>query len=290
MTAEDTPAKPRRQRRTGVCSWSLRPASSEDLVAKVRASGVDCVQLALDPRGFSKASVTHVASALEDAGIEIRSGMLSMDGEDYSTIDSIRRTGGVRDDARWSANLERARAAANLAQTLRLPLVTMHAGFLPEDRRDPERAKLVGRLREIVSSFADAGARIGFETGQESAATLLEVLGEIGAPSAGVNFDPANMILYGTGDPVAALAEHLPRVLQVHVKDARPSRIRGEWGEEVPVGRGAVDWRRFFEVLDTQRSDVDLMIERESGDQRAADVRTAREYLQRLAPAGSARS
>jgi sugar phosphate isomerase/epimerase len=108
------------------------------LLAKVRAAGVDCVQLALDPRGFSKASVTHTASVLADAGIEIRSGMLSMEGEDYATIDSIRRTGGVRDDARWSANMERARAAADLAHTLRLPLLTLHAGFLPDDRRDPE--------------------------------------------------------------------------------------------------------------------------------------------------------
>jgi L-ribulose-5-phosphate 3-epimerase len=277
-----------------VCSWSLRPVSSEDLLAKVRAAGVDCVQLALDPRGFSKASVTHTASVLADAGIEIRSGMLSMEGEDYSTIDSIRRTGGVRDDARWSANLERARAAAGVAQAARLPLVTLHAGFLPEDRRDPERAKLVGRLRQIVAVFADVGTRIGFETGQESASTLLDVLDQLDlgteGGNVGVNFDPANMILYGTGDPVEALARLAPRVLQVHVKDARPSRVRGEWGEEVPVGQGSVDWRRFFDVLDATRADVDLMIERESGEQRVDDVRSAREFLQGLAPARSERT
>jgi L-ribulose-5-phosphate 3-epimerase len=293
MSVEHSPAKPRRQRRTGVCSWSLRADSLDDLVEKVRATGVDCIQLALDPAGFSEASVTHTASALERAGIEIRSGMLSMEGEDYATIDSIRRTGGVRSDALWPANFARARAAANLAQTLSLPLVTLHAGFLPEDERDPERAKLIGRLRDIVSLFADAGVRIGFETGQESAATLLAVLDELNGGDdfgVGANFDPANMILYGTGDPVDALEKLASHVVQVHVKDARPARTRGAWGEEVPVGAGAVDWKRFFDVLNASGADVDLLIERESGDQRVADVRSAREFLQRLAPAGSRHS
>jgi sugar phosphate isomerase/epimerase len=290
MAAADTPGLPKRQRRTGVCSWSLRPDSSADLVEKVRAAGLGCVQLALAPKGLSNAFVTDTASALAHAGIEIRSGMLSMEGEDYSTLDSIRRTGGIRPDATWSANLERACGAANLAQTLRLPLVTFHAGFLPEDRRDGERAKLVDRLRTLTQTFAAVGTRVGLETGQESAATLLEVLDEVGSQELGVNFDPANMILYGTGDPVDAIGELCPRVFQVHVKDAVASARRGEWGEEVPVGKGAVDWRRFFDVLDRVQPDVDLMIERESGEARVDDVRTAREFIGRIEHAGSARS
>jgi sugar phosphate isomerase/epimerase len=290
MSAEDTPGKSRRQRRTGVCSWSLQPASAQDLADKVRAAGVDCVQIALGSQGWRGAWVTTIPSTLERAGIEIRSGMLSMEGEDYSTLESIRRTGGVRPDATFERNLERAREAANLAHTLSIRLVTLHAGFLPEDRRDPERAKLVERLRAIAAVFEAAGARVGLETGQESATTLLDVLDEIGSGSVGVNFDPANMILYGTGDPVDALELLAPRVLQVHVKDARPALEAGAWGEEVPVGTGAVDWRRFFDVLDRAQPDVDLMIERESGTDRVADVRQARAFLRNLAPAGSART
>ncbi len=274
----------------GVCSWSLQPDSARNLIEKVRSTGVDCVQLALMSKDSSIAFVTHTASALEHAGIDIRSGMLSMEGEDYATIDSIHRTGGVRPDATWKANLERARRAADLAQTLSLELVTFHAGYLPDDGRDPEREKLVGRLRSIAAVFEAAEMRVGLETGQESAATLLDVLDEVGSVNVGVNFDPANMILYGTGDPVTALELLAPRVFQVHVKDAVPSTRRGQWGEEVPVGTGAVDWRRFFDVLDRAQPDVDLMIERESGDTRVDDVRSAREFLGRIAPAGSVRS
>jgi sugar phosphate isomerase/epimerase len=76
----------------------------------------------------------------------------------------------------------------------------------------------------------------------------------------------------------------------VHVKDALGTRVAGEWGQEVPVGTGAVDWSRFLGVLDRARPDVDLMIERESGDARVDDVRTAREFLRRNVPAGSVRS
>jgi sugar phosphate isomerase/epimerase len=274
----------------GVCSWSLQPDSPQDLVEKVRACGVDCVQLALASEPTGGAPAGEVVRALAQAGIAICSGMLSTVGESYATIDSIRRTGGVRPDAHWTANLARARAVAELAKSSRIPLVTFHAGFLPEDRRDAERAKLVGRLRAFADTFEHAGVRVGLETGQERAETLLEVLDEVGSRALGVNFDPANMILYGNGDPVDALEMLAPRVVQVHVKDARASRVTGEWGEEVPVGKGAVDWPRFFTVLDRAQPRIDLVIERESGNNRVADVRSAREFLRRLAPAGSTRT
>lgn len=274
----------------GVCSWSLQPASAQDLVDKVRATGLDAVQLALGPDAVGGTSDTAVSSALVHAGIEIRSGMLAMHAEDYSTIDSIRRTGGVRPDEHWPANLERARRAADLAQTLSLDRVTLHAGFVPEDAHDPERAKIVDRLRVLAEMFGARGVRIGLETGQERAETLLELLDQISMPSVGVNFDPANMILYGTGDPVRALELLATRVMQVHVKDARPPRTRGAWGEEVPVGTGAVEWQRFLSVLDREQPGVDRMIERESGTRRVADVRQACDLLRRLVPQGNARS
>lgn len=266
-------------RALGVCSWSLKPRSIDDLVLEARAAGVRSVQIALGPLTRPEFEPKRLQGALAEAGIAIRSGMTSMHGEDYSTLESIRRTGGVRPDEHWSANLATARRDAAQARALGLELVTFHAGFLPEERDDPERAKLVARLRTIVDVYAEHGVRVGFETGQETAETLLGVLLELERPSAGVNFDPANMILYGMGDPVAALARLAPRVLQVHVKDARPAARRGEWGTEVRAGTGAVDWTRFFALLDEERPGVDLMIEREAGADRIADVRAAAELV-----------
>ena len=111
--------------------------------------------------------------------------------------------------------------------------------------------------------------------------TLAECLAELGRPSIGVNFDPANMILYGAGDPVTAIRHLAPWVRQVHVKDARPSAMPGEWGSEVPAGEGAVDWNAFFAAVRALPRPVDLVIEREAGDRREQDVRLAVALLAR---------
>ncbi len=131
----------------------------------------------------------------------------------------------------------------------------------------------------MADLFAAEGVRLALETGQEEAQTLLGVLDELERETVGVNFDPANMILYGMGDPVAALRILGARVLQIHVKDAVASAVPGTWGEEVRVGTGQVDWPAFFAVIEEQGLDVDLMIEREAGDDRVADMRVARELV-----------
>lgn len=268
--------------RIGVCSWSLRPASASDLAAKLRSIGVDSVQLALDPiRRQSHDSQpagwdeTETLAALTDAGIAITSGMMAMAGEDYSTLDTIRKTGGVRQDAFWNENLAAAGENAALALRYGIKLVTFHAGFIPHDADDTSRAVMVRRLQNIIDCFGSVGVNVAFETGQETAATLLSVLDEIDRPSLGVNFDPANMILYAMGDPVEALSLLAPRVMQVHIKDAIKTETPGTWGTEVCAGTGDVDWPSFFGTLRENGVGADLMIEREAGEDRTDDIKTA---------------
>lgn len=280
-TAKSRPSTHAR-RRVGACSWSLRAGGPRDLARAIRQVGVDAVQLHLDPLRTGDWSEAGTLDAFEEAGIELRSGMMGMAGEDYSSLDSIRRTGGVRPDATWPANRRAAEANARLAQRLKLPLVSFHAGFLPHARGDAERATLIERLRQMIDLFAARGVRVALETGQESAETLLGVLAELDRPAAAVNFDPANMILYGMGDPIQALRELAPRVAQVHIKDAQAATHPGTWGEELRVGTGQVDWPAFFAVLDERAAGVDCMIEREAGEARIDDMRAARELVERF--------
>jgi sugar phosphate isomerase/epimerase len=267
--------------RLGVCSWSLRPENSRDLVEKTVRTGIRRVQLALTPLVERPAEFADSAERLRGAGVAILSGMLETVGEDYSTIARIAETGGVRPDATWPATRSRAAAVARLAGELGLPLVTFHAGFLPHDRRDPERSVMLARLREVIDLFAERGVAVAFETGQEPADTLADCLEELARPSVGVNFDPANMILYGAGDPVAAIRRLAPWVRQVHVKDALPAATPGTWGSEVPAGEGAVDWTGFLTAVRALPRPVDLVIEREAGESREEDVRTAATLLAR---------
>jgi sugar phosphate isomerase/epimerase len=265
-----------------VCSWSLRPADPRELMAQLQVIGIRRVQIALDPLR----ELPSVWGALPELcvryGITLVSGMFGTAGEDYSTLESIQRTGGVVPDERWPENWRNIQAAADIAQKLKLKLVTFHAGFLPHEPSDPRFQTLLQRIAAIADVFAAKGMELGFETGQETAETLGAFLQQLGKPHVGVNFDPANMILYDKGDPIAALQALGPWLKQCHIKDAVKTKTPGTWGEEVPVGAGEVDWPAFLRTLDKLGFQGDLAIEREAGEQRVADIRTAREYFDKL--------
>jgi L-ribulose-5-phosphate 3-epimerase len=268
--------------RLAVCSWSLQPASPADLVKKLQATGIRRVQLALDPLRESPRVWRRTPALLRQRGIAIVSGMLGCVGEDYSTLESIRRTGGLAPDATWERNWLNIRATAALAKELKLKLVTFHAGFLPHNQKDPNFSKMARRLTEAADAFAAAKIALGLETGQETAPVLVKLLKKLNHPNLGVNFDPANMILYDKGDPIAALRALGPWICQVHIKDARRTKVPGTWGQEVTVGTGEVDWPAFFATLKRLKFTGDCVIEREAGDQRVADIRTAKEVLEQV--------
>ena len=271
--------------RLAVCSWSLQPASPADLVAKLKSTGIRRVQLALDPLRDSPGVWGKTPALFRKKGITTVSGMFGCVGEDYSTLETIRATGGVAPDATWEQNWANMRATAALAQQLGLKLVTFHAGFLPHKEKDPNFAKMLRRLAETADAFQAANITVGLETGQETAPVLVQLLQKLKRPNVGVNFDPANMILYDKGDPIAALRVLGPWIRQVHIKDARRTKVPGTWGEEVAAGTGEVDWPAFFATLQELNYAGDFVIEREAGSQRVADIRTAKEVVAKIGEA-----
>ncbi len=266
--------------RLAVCSWSLQPTSPQQMLEHLRAIGLRRLQLALDPLRESPSVWGSVAELCRQQQVAIVSGMFGTVGEDYTTLESIRRTGGVVPDATWKENWANIQQNAKIARQLGLSLVTMHAGFLPHDEADPEFAKLRDRLRQTADVFAAEGIALGFETGQETAETLRAFLEKLDRKNVGVNFDPANMILYDKGNPIAAVRALSPWVRQVHIKDARKTKVPGTWGEEVIVGTGEVDWKAFFRALTEGGFTGDLCIEREAGNQRVQDIQTAARFVE----------
>ena len=128
-----------------MCSWSLQPRSPEELAEKVAEIGVSAVQLHLDPLRTGAWSTKATVDALAGVGAKVVSGMMEMEAEDYSTLESICETGGVRPDEHWEENLRAAHGNAAVARELGVDLVSLHAGFLPHDPTDPERPKLIRR-------------------------------------------------------------------------------------------------------------------------------------------------
>jgi sugar phosphate isomerase/epimerase len=268
--------------RLAVCTWSLQPEGPKQLIQQVQTLGLPRVQLALDPIRADAARWGDFPNQSADNGITIVSGMFGTVGEDYSTMETIRLTGGLVPDATWEENWQNIQAIADLAQSMHLRLVTFHAGFLPHDQRDPGFTKLLQRIRRVADVFAARDIDLGFETGQETAAALREFLEKLERPNVGVNFDPANMILYDKGNPIEALRTLGPWLKQCHIKDARKTRQPGTWGDEVVVGTGEVNWVDFFRVLEQLKFDGDCCIEREAGNQRLEDIRAARRFVESL--------
>ncbi len=259
----------------GVCSWSLLATGPQDLAEKVAALGLKNVQLGLTPHRDDPGAWQGVQEILAASGIRIVSGMFSTLGEDYTTPETIRRTGGVVLDEYWEENMKMAQDAAALAKAMGLQWVSAHAGFLPHDPKDPAFDKLSGRVAQLAGIFAANGVEMLLETGQETAETLLAFLDEMkrrDAANVAVNFDPANMILYDMDDPIEALRMLAPHVRQVHVKDARRTTVKGQWGEEVVVGTGEVDWDAFVRILADANFDGYYIFEREAGADRIGDI------------------
>lgn len=276
MSNSSTPAE-----NIAVCSWSLQPKDTAELVSMVQSLGLNKVQLALnDHRGSEGGAAIGVE--LAKAGIEIVSGMFGTVGEDYTTMETIKQTGGVIPDEHWEANQQIARDVVEAARSLGLDLVSFHAGFLPEDHNDPDYEKLITRLRTLATLFDDSGIMLSFETGQEEGSHLSHFLDDLAAPNVGVNFDPANMILYDKGDPIEGLRSLVPYLQQVHIKDANKTKVPGTWGEEVVVGTGEVDWPAFLEILNRANYKGALVIEREAGDDRVSDILAAKHHLETL--------
>lgn len=270
--------------RVGVCSWSWR-TDMKNVERLMNEAGIKGVHLALGPfvapderHGSAEgdAAWKRVKELVSSGKWKIMSTMIGTVGEDYSSLESIKKTGGIVPDQHWEANKKIISKAAKLTQELGCKYMSLHAGFL--DEKDPVAyKKYVERITWMRDEAKKYGVTVTFESGQETAEHLAAFLKKV--PGLGINFDPANMILYGMGDPVKALDLLMPWIVQVHVKDGLYTKKPGTWGVEVPWGDGQVNAKAFIAKLEKLGFKGDYVVERESGDNRAGDIKLAIERL-----------
>jgi sugar phosphate isomerase/epimerase len=156
------------------------------------------------------------------------------------------------------------KAIADFARLLGVDVVALHIGFVPHDRSDPLYGQSVAVTREICDHCAGNGQNLHLETGQETADDLLRFIDDVRRHNLFINFDPANMILYGTGNPIQALWKLGPYVRSIHCKDGRwAARPGEEWGQEVPLGEGDVGLETYLRTLKMIHYSGPLTVERE---------------------------
>lgn len=251
----------------GVCSWSLQVHSIPELRTLMDRLGVNVVQIACgDPHHAAWDEGDNLPEAAKKANFQLTGAMLGFPGEDYTTPQTIQKTGGFGDPALRPERLERLKWALDRTKALGLTDLMLHAGFLPEPG-DPDRKPFLDTLARVGQLASEKGVTIAFETGQETADLLKLTLDDLKASNLRVNFDPANMILYDKGDPIRAVEILGQYIRSVHVKDAVRTKVPGAWGEEVPLGKGEVNIKRFVDTLKKVGFQGALCIEREVGNQ-----------------------
>lgn len=267
----------------GVCSWSLRPTDVADLIAKVKLLSLTHVQLGLSLlTSLDDAGRDAAITLLKASGIQLTAGMIGFNGEDYSKISIIKQTGGYVPDDRWLERRDWTHHSARLAKQLGLAKISTHVGFIPASS-DQGYARMVDRVNEAAKICGDQGAMLLMETGQEGATELLQFLNDVPSRNVAINFDPANMVLYGAGDPLEAISILGRHIAHVHIKDAKHSENPGSvWGEEVPFGSGEVPPGDFIGALHEAGYTGPLVIEREAGTDRIGDVQFAIETLRQV--------
>jgi sugar phosphate isomerase/epimerase len=228
----------------------------------------------------------HWDAALTAQRFTVISAVCSYVGERYDDIPTVLNTVGLVPEKTRAERLARTKAVSDAARILGIERIACHIGFVPEDVDDPLYAQVRDVTREICDYCGKNGQAFALETGQEPAKVLLRFIDSVQRPNLKINFDPANMILYGTGDPIEALEVLREHVVTVHCKD-------GDWpeldkpealGVERALGEGSVGIERYIHKLKEIGYRGVLTIEREEQDaeKRDIDILKAVNLLQRL--------
>jgi sugar phosphate isomerase/epimerase len=222
------------------------------------------------------------------AGITVTCVFGGFEGESYADIPTTARTVGLVPLETRAARLKEMKEISDFARLLGCDCIGLHVGFVPEDTAGANYGGLLDTVRDLLDHAQNNRQRVHLETGQETADHLLEFIQNVGRDNLFINFDPANMILYGTGDPIEALRKVGHLVRSVHCKDARwaPAGQRGKaWGTEVALGDGDVGMETYLRTLKELGYTGPLTIEREIAHDRErqkADIGHAVRLLTQL--------
>ena len=227
--------------------------------------GVPTVQLHAPKRSSrTKENANRFLERLRELGIRITVVFAGFEGESYADIPTVTRTVGLVPPESRAARIAEAEEIADFARLLGVDAVGLHVGCVPHDETDPLFAETVEATRRLCDRCRSNGQNLHLETGQEPADVLLWFIARVERDNLFVNFDPANMILYGCGEPIEALRKVGRFVRSVHCKDAKwASRPGEEWGQEVPLGEGDVGMENYLRTLDSLGYTGPLTIERE---------------------------
>jgi sugar phosphate isomerase/epimerase len=267
-------------------------------IERARALGADGVQAyaTTGELGFESMTPAKIRETLD---------FVKSNGLVFSAICGDFGGHGFEDEAENKAKVENSQRVLDIARELECTIVTTHIGTLPAEE-NAKKETMRKACRELAVYADSIGSSFAVETGPEPAAVLGEFLDSLGAMGVRVNFDPANLVMVVEDDPVKGVETLKKYIVHTHAKDGAhiaaanarggPSDSRDSGGEsdggsyeELPLGRGDVEWDGYLSALDRIGYKGFLTIERECGDDPEADIILARDFLKaKLAALGIA--
>jgi len=232
----------------------------------VRELGIKTIQLHTPAKESRTAeNAKAFTQKLQEYGITVTTVFLGFEGETYESIARTAETVGLVPRETRAARLAEAYEIADFAALLGVSAIGSHIGFVPHDRMSPEYNAIVETTRALCDHLTKNGQTLHLETGQEPVDLLMMFMDDVHRPNIFINFDPANLILYGIGNPLEALKVVGSRIRGVHCKDATATTGTPgvDWGCEVPFGKGQVDAEQFLRILHEIGYTGPLTIERE---------------------------
>ncbi len=254
-----------------------------DALRVVNAVGLKLIQVSrLPDRFYTPAGAKEFTALLNDAGVRAAAVILGFSGESYKDQDAVRDTVGFRPAALVGERLARAHKVVDFAAAIGVKIVTFHAGFIPADPSDPAYQRMLDAVSNLVTYAAGKGITISLETGQETAQHLIHFMDQVQGGKIGVNFDTANLVLYGMDDPPKALQALIGRVTSVHVKDGLPPKDPRLLGTEVRLGEGKARVKECLRILEDAGFQGPLFIENEvryPGTEPVDELRKAKDFI-----------
>lgn len=266
----------------------MLPVSGEtDFAARFReaqAMGINSCQISIwNTRLYTDETAAAIRAAVSETGFCISLLWAGWSGPCEWNFTAGPDTIGLVPEAYRGIRLKELEAASAFAEKIGVRDIATHVGFIPENPSDPLYSGLVAALRHLCGVMKHHGQNFLFETGQETPVTVLRTIRAIGTGNVYINFDTANLILYGKGNAPDAVRVFGPYVRNTHIKDGFYPTDGMALGREVKVGEGLADIPQVLSLLDECGYTGPLTIEREiSGEQQTKDIAETVAYLNRL--------